>query len=76
MVDPTAWVARPADRGTDASTDIVLDLERVSFEEFSRQCANLHANAAGVPKRLERFRDGDETLIAVDRLSGTAYPLS
>ena len=76
MVDPTTWVARPADRGSDASTDRVLDLTSVSFEQFCIQCKDLQADVAGVPTLLERFRKGDETLIAVDRLSGTDDPLA
>ena len=75
MVDPVTWVARPADRGSAPGTDTVLDLESVSFELFREQCADLRADVAGVPGLLERFRDGDETLIAVDRLSGTDDPL-
>ena len=75
MVDPATWVARPADRGSDPGTDTVLDLESVSFEQFREQCVDLRADVAGVPALLDRFRDGDETLIAVDRLSGTNDPL-
>ena len=75
MVDPATWVARPADRGSDPGTDTVLDLESVSFEQFREQCVDLRADVAGVPGLLERFRDGDETLIAGDRLSGTDDPL-
>ena len=76
MVDPTTWVARAADRGSEAGTDLVIDLESVTLEEFREQCADLHAKNAGVPKLLERFREGDETLIGVDRLSGTDDPLA
>ena len=75
MVDPLTWVARPADRGSDPGTDTVLDIESVAFEQFLDECMDLQADVAGVPNLLERFRDGDETLIAVDRLSGTDDPL-
>lgn len=75
MVDPTTLVARPADKGGDEISDIVIDLATVTFEEFMEKMASLSAAQAGVPKLLARFRAGDEELIAVDRLSGTTDPL-
>ena len=76
MVDPTTLVARPADRGSDASTDIVLDLATLTYDAFLEKLAELHADKAGVAKLLSRFRDGDESLIAVDCLTGTGDELS
>jgi hypothetical protein len=76
MVEPTILVARPSDRGGDASTDIVLDLTKTDYETFLDKLANLKSEIAGVPHLLSRFRDGDESLIAVDRLTGTKDPLS
>ena len=76
MVDPTTLVARPVDRGGDASADIVLDLATITYADFLEKLAGLHAEFAGVPKLLSRFRDGDENLIAVDRLAGTGDKLS
>lgn len=75
MVDPTTLVARPADRGGDASTDIVLDLATLTYDEFLEKMAELKAEVAGVPHLLARFREGDESLIATDRLSGTGDEL-
>jgi hypothetical protein len=76
MVEPTLLVARPADRGGDASTDIVLDLTKIDHDALLDKLANLKAEVAGVPHMLARFRDGDESLIAVDRLSGMKDALS
>jgi hypothetical protein len=76
MVDPTTMVARPADRGGDASTDIVLDLATLTYDEFRESIGDLRADVAGVPHLLARFRDGDESLIATDRLSGTGDELT
>lgn len=76
MVDPTTLVARPADRGGDASTDIVFDLATLTYDEFLEKMAELRAEVAGVPHLLARFREGDESLIATDRLSGTGDELT
>jgi SAM-dependent methyltransferase len=76
MVDPTTLVARPADRGGDASTDIVLDLATLTHQSFVTGLAELRSDVAGVPHMLARFRAGDESLIAVDRLTGSADRLS
>ena len=62
---------RPADRGGDASTDIVFDLAAVTYDEFLDRLADLREEVAGVPHLLARFRDGDESLIAIDRLTGS-----
>ena len=72
LVDPTTMVIRPADRGGDASTDIVLDLATITYELFVDSLADLKAEVAGVPRLLARFRAGDEELIAVDKLTGSA----
>ena len=71
MVDPTTMVVRPADRGGDSSTDIVLDLATITYEQFGDSLADLKAEVAGVPRLLARFRAGDEELIAVDKLTGS-----
>lgn len=76
MVDPTTLVARPADRGGDASTDIVLELATLTYDAFLEGLADLHSKTAGVPHLLARFREGDESLIAVDRLTGTGDELT
>ncbi len=71
MVDPTTLVARPADRGGNASADIVIDLSAVTYEDFAEQLADLRSEVAGVTPLLARFRQGDEELIAVDRLTSS-----
>jgi hypothetical protein len=48
----------------------------LSCEDFLVRLANLKAEIAGVPHLLVRFREGDETLIAIDRLTGSTDPLS
>lgn len=71
MADPTAIVVRAADKGANADTDIVVTLTpQLGIEDFAEQLAHLHADAAGVPQLLQRFREGDEELIATERLSG------
>ena len=76
MADPTTLVARPADRGADASTDLVLDLSGLDHATFLDRWAALKEEVAGVPQLLARFRDGDETLIATDRLTDTGDELA
>jgi len=76
MVDPTTFVARPADRGADPSTDVVLDLSTVTFAEFLTATQQLAATVAGVPSLMRRFREGDETLIGLDKLSGGNDPIA
>lgn len=76
MADPTTLVARPAERGDDASTDIVLDIPSLTLTEFQEKWATLHANMAGVPQLLVRFREGDETLIATEKLTGSGNTLA
>ncbi len=70
MVDPDMLVARPAQRGVLAITDIEVPFAELTIEAFADALAPLAAEFAGVPVMLQRFRDGDETLIATDRLIG------
>jgi SAM-dependent methyltransferase len=71
MVDPTAIVARASDKGTNAEADIVVPLTLgLGIDEFAEMLAPLRAEAAGVPNLLRRFREGDESLIATERLFG------
>ena len=76
MIDPTTLVARPADQGANAAADIVLDLAELAHDDFLDRLAGLRAEVAGVPQLLDRFRRGDETLIATDRLTGTGDDLA
>src|SRR5260370_26797902 len=72
MVDPMMMVARGAAIGTGAAADIEIPLAGLTVEAFADALAPLRAEVAGVPVALERFRDGDESLIAFDRLSAPA----
>src|SRR5260370_5790146 len=65
-------VARGAAIGTGAAADIEIPLAGLTVEAFADALAPLRAEVAGVPVALERFRDGDESLIAFDRLSAPA----
>lgn len=76
MVDPTTIVARPADQGGNAASDIVLDLTTLTYDDFLDRFAALKAEVAGVPQRLVRFRQGDLSLIDIDALSGTGDKLA
>ncbi|WP_372992747.1 N-6 DNA methylase [Sulfitobacter sp.] len=76
MVDPTTLVARPADQGENAATDIVLDLAKLTYDEFLDRLAALKAEVAGVPQRLTRFREGDLSLIDRDALTGSGDTLA
>ena len=76
MVDPTIMIARPVEQGTSDARDIELPLAGATIDRFAEVFASLHAEVAGVPRIMERFRDGDETLIATEKLSGDADPLT
>lgn len=76
MVDPTMFVARPVEYGTSDIGDIELPLSGSTIEAFAETFAVLGAEIAGIPLRLERFRGGDEALIATERLSGDGDPLA
>jgi hypothetical protein len=72
MADPDMLVARPVQRSSGASNDIELPLADLSIESLADAFAPLAASFAGVPVMLQRFRDGDESLIATDKLTGAA----
>lgn len=76
MVDPTTIVARPADQGENAASDIVLDLATLTYDDFLARFAALKAEVAGVPQLLTRFREGDLSLIDTDALTGSGDPLA
>lgn len=75
MVDPVMLVARPVERGSDAGGDIEVPLEGIGVEAFAALLAPLAAERAGIPLLLDRFREGDEALIATERLSGNGDPV-
>ncbi|HEX8574405.1 MAG TPA: N-6 DNA methylase [Allosphingosinicella sp.] len=75
MVDPEMLVARPVERGTDSGGDIEIAMAGVDIDGFAERLAPLAADRAGIPPLLERFRAGDESLIATERLSGSGDPV-
>lgn len=69
MVNPTMMVARPVMSGDwNSANDIEFSFHAESEADFARKFADLHADRAGVPERLARFRAGDTSLIATERL--------
>ena len=72
MVDPTAIVIRSTAMGVKSDGDIVLDLKGLTLERFLEETAPIRSEVAGVPQVLGRFRSGDESLIAYDRLTTPA----
>ena len=69
MADPIMLVARGAGIGKQADADIEVSWNGLTPERFLELLAPLHFSVAGVPVVLERFRSGDESLIACDPLS-------
>jgi hypothetical protein len=69
MVDPQRLVARGAGLGRQEDADIEVKWATVTPEAFFQALEPLRAEVAGVPAVMQRFRDGDESLIACDRLS-------
>lgn len=67
MVDPTMLVVRGASIAH-ASADIEVPFAGLTIETFIETLAPIRAEVAGVPALLSRFREGDETLIACDKL--------
>lgn len=70
MVDPTIIVARPAfGRVTGGDADIELQLKKDLTEaEFKKRLQLLHQEVSGVSKYLAKFREGEEKLIASEKL--------
>jgi SAM-dependent methyltransferase len=68
MVDPIMLVARPVLSGTyNANNDIIVYLAD-GEAEFRDKLASLRAEVAGVSEKLRRFRAGDTSLIATEKL--------
>jgi type I restriction-modification system DNA methylase subunit len=70
MVSPTIIVARPTQTAElNALNDIIFGLnDRPSETEFKAKFVELSKERAGVPERLNRFRAGDITQIASEKL--------
>lgn len=70
MVDPSTIVARPVDAPLAAAADIVVELNAgLGIDAVGTALHRLRAEVAGIPAAMARFRDGDLTLIAHQRLS-------
>ncbi|HEX6376607.1 MAG TPA: N-6 DNA methylase [Allosphingosinicella sp.] len=68
MVDPIIFVARPVMGGDpNADNDIVVYFAD-GEAAFCEKLADLRADIAGVPERLKKFREGDTSLIATEKL--------
>jgi SAM-dependent methyltransferase len=78
MVDPTVFIARPVlSADFNPENDVSFYFAGPESEaEFRERFASLRAEVAGVPEKLRRFRAGDTSLIATERLiapeNGTA----
>ena len=69
MVNPVMFIARPVMNGIeDIQNDIEFSFLGHDEAEFLRKFSGLHADKAGVPDRLRRFREGDISLIATEKL--------
>jgi hypothetical protein len=69
MATPALFIARPVMSGDyNALNDIEFSFHGESEDDFRRKFAELHSNVAGVPERLLRFREGDISLIATEKL--------
>ncbi len=70
MVEPEVWVIRSVAGGLlAADADIVISLSGCSEHELRERAWPLSCALAGVSRELARFRDGDVTLIGVEKLS-------
>ncbi|BCO29470.1 hypothetical protein MIZ03_4393 [Rhodoferax lithotrophicus] len=70
MVEPDAWVIRPVAGVTlTSNADICIPLAGLTEQDMKTKASVLMASQAGVSERLNRFRQGDVSLIAIDKLS-------
>lgn len=75
MVTPSLFVARPVMNGDhDPANDIEFSFHGEDEAQFATKFAPLHADIAGVPRRLEQFRAGDTSLIATEKLRAGENP--
>ena len=69
MIEPTCMVLRPVGGGDlTSAADVVIDLTRLTEAEFLAKAIALKAESAGVSQQLAKFRDGDLTMIAIEKL--------
>jgi N-6 DNA Methylase len=69
MADPGMLVIRGVGLGSLA--DVELPWDGLTIEGFAAGLAPLRADRAGVPEMLREFREGNEALIARDKLTAT-----
>ena len=70
MVEPDFWVLRPVGGGVlTADADIEIPTSGLSEQIFKDLAISLMASGAGVSVQLERFRAGDTSMIAIEKLS-------
>ena len=70
MIDPTTIVARPVDAPAATNADIVIPVTaNGDIGLVTAQLQRLRSEIAGVPAAMSRFRDGDLSLIAYQKLS-------
>jgi hypothetical protein len=70
MADPDMLVIRTV--GSSAASDREIAWTGLKIESFAENLAFLRAEVAGVPEMLRAFREGDESLIARDKLTASA----
>ncbi len=76
MVEPDAWIIRSVAGGLLApDADIVISLIGCSEHDLREKSRPLSCELAGVSRELARFRDGDVTLIGVEKLSLPRVPV-
>ncbi|MDR2209730.1 MAG: N-6 DNA methylase [Azoarcus sp.] len=69
MIEPTCLVLRYVGGGDlSAAADIVIVLAGLTEAEFQAKTVALKAESAGVSQQLEQFRNGDSSIIAVEKL--------
>lgn len=72
MVEPEFWVVRPVGGGVlTADADIEIPTAGLTEAQFKELAVGLLASRAGVSVQLERFRAGDTSMIAIEKLSTT-----
>jgi hypothetical protein len=72
MVEPDFWVLRAVGGGVlTADADIEIDTAGLTELQLKELAVGLLASRAGVSVQLERFRAGDTSMIAVEKLSIT-----
>jgi hypothetical protein len=79
MVDPSCLVLRPVSTRSanyDSSQDIVIQWNGLTELQFKERCILIEAENAGVNRRLQAFRDGEERHIAEVKLSAFARLLN